>query len=808
MAKDKYKVYKGEDRDDDICHLLETVVKHFDAEDRPTRERQVRRYRRLKLYWNSFSMIYWDETAHDYRIYNRDTLSEDTDQDYYDRPVNVFKAFLETIIAALSIQIPGINCVPDDADNPLDKSTAKAGEQIAELIYKHNNVMLIWLQALYIYCTEGMVACYTYTKEDEAYGTYNKPKYENSAMEGYLCPSCGAPVPDETFIEDEMNEFNPDDEDAKLHAELKTGKFYCPECSAQLDSNLQKTKYVVQRMVGYTKEPKSRVCLDVKGGLYVKVAQYAKRQCDTPYLIDAYETHYTNVLECYPELRGEVSGGDWSSLGVDDPYEQYSRLNPQYRGEFPLEQVTVKNCWLRCAAFNVLNEEDCKRLKKEFPDGAKVVMANNIVAEYCNQSLDDHWTLTYNPMSDYLSFDPLGELLTNIQDIINDLISLTLQTIEQGIAQTFADPAVVNFNAYSQIEATPGTITPTKPQGGAKNIGEGFYQLKTAQLSAEVFQFYNIINELGQFVSGALPSLFGGQLNSGSSRTAKEYSDSRAQALQRLQTPWRMFAIWWKEVFGKAIPMYIKNVHEDERYVEKDVAGNYINVFIKKADLDGKIGSIELEADDRMPITDEQKADIIMQLLQINNQEVIDALVDPQNLPFIADLIKIPQFRLPGEEDRQKQYEEITALINSVPIPPDQNAVMQHQQVSQIAQQHGMPAPPPPQPQASVQVDPDVDNHQVEASICKSWLISEAGRLAKVDNPDGYQNVLLHMKAHLQIVQQQAQQQFQQQIQQIQAGVVKSANPPQIGGKQKQPSGAQNRKASEKKPNGAMNATH
>src|SRR5260370_15831040 len=95
--------------DDEVAVLLKTVVDHFDQEDRATRERQIRHMRRLKLYWNNFSLIYWSEAAHDYRIYNRDSNITDTDQDYYDKPVNVFKAFLETIIAALSIQVPGIN---------------------------------------------------------------------------------------------------------------------------------------------------------------------------------------------------------------------------------------------------------------------------------------------------------------------------------------------------------------------------------------------------------------------------------------------------------------------------------------------------------------------------------------------------------------------------------------------------------------------------------------------------------------------------------------------------------------------------
>src|SRR5260221_1430539 len=287
------------DRDfDEISALLKTVADHFTKEDSMTRERQIRHWRRLKLYWANFSQIYWSEVAHDYRIYNRDVNATDTDQDYYDKPVNVFKAFLETIIAALSIQIPAINCVPDDADNPLDISTAKAGDKISELIYKHNDVMFLWLHALYVYCTEGMIACYSYSDAKEEYGTYDKPKYKDEEVDSYVCPQCGARIPDETY------EFDPQSAESEA---------ICMECEAKLPQEMQKTKLKVPRLVGITKEAKSRVCLEVYGGLYVKISNTAKKQEDTSYLIYAYETHYANALECYPHLRDKVPHGGWSN---------------------------------------------------------------------------------------------------------------------------------------------------------------------------------------------------------------------------------------------------------------------------------------------------------------------------------------------------------------------------------------------------------------------------------------------------------------------------------------------------------------
>jgi hypothetical protein len=733
--------------DEDIARLLKTVAEHFNNEDKTTRERQVRNCRKLKLYWNNFSMTYWSETAHDYRIWGREAAALDGDQDYYDKPVNVFRAFLETIIAALSIQIPAIHCVPDDADNPNDLSTASAGDKIAELIYKHNNVIFIWLQALYIWSTEGLIAGYTYTKEDEKYGTYQIPKYKDEEVESYVCPNCGVRLPDDVMSDAILNAFQPDISDAELAEGIKAEGPVCTECGQLLDPNLQKTKLVVPKFIGMTTKPKSRVCLEVYGNLYVKIANYAKKQEDTPYLIHSCETHYSGPLSKYKRLRDEkkiAKGGGFPG----DPYEQTARLNTQYAGDMPDENVTVTTAWLRPQAFEILEDNQYEKLMKEFPIGAKVVMVNEIVADYESEALDDAWTLTKNPLSDYLNHNPSGELLTNIQDILNDLISLTLQTIEHGIAQTFADPAVVDFNAQRQIEAMPGTLSPTKPTAGTRNIGESFFSVKQANLSPEVFTFYNILQELGQFVSGALPSIFGGQLGSGSSRTAQEYETSKNMALQRLQTPWKMLTVWWKEMFGKAIPAYMKEVKEDERYVKKDKLGNFVNTYIRKAELDGKIGDIELEPDDKMPVTDEQMADMVMQLMNLNNQQVMTALMDPENLPYLRKAIKMPQFKLPGEDDRMKQYEEISQLINESPNvrPPSPEEIQQAQTTMQELQ---------PQYQSSVQIDPDIDNHGIEASICRTWLISPAGRLAKIENPEGYMNIMLHMKEHLQQIQNQ-----------------------------------------------------
>lgn len=774
---------------DDIKRLLKTLVDKCTDEDRSVRDRQVREWRRLKLLWETIQNVYYSEVAHDWRIPESERSGADSDQGYYDKPVNVYRAYLESIIAALSVTVPAITCYPDDADNPSDLATAKAGDKIAELVFKHNNVPLLWLHALFIFCTEGMTAMYAYPHEDESYGTYEQKKYEDQTDVHSIatCPNCGSeindqvvppptPMVDPTTGQPLMDpntgqpmmqppQAVPQNPDEFMPGEPE----YCPACGSLVTPITTEAPFTVTRMVGVTKHPKARICMEVFGGLFVKVPIWARNQKECSYLIYSYETHYANVLEKYPELKEKVNKGQ----STYDMYEQWARTSPQYRGEQPENNVTVRNAWLRPCQYNILNEDEIKQLKKQYPDGVNVCVINDLVAHAENSALDDYWTITQNPLSDYVHFDPIGLLLTSVQEITNDLISLTVQTIEHGIPQTFADPKVLNFNSYRNSEVIPGGIYAATPKSG-RALSEGFYEVKTATLSQEVLPFAQKVQEMGQLVSGALPSLFGGQMSG--SRTASEYSMSRAQALQRLQTQWKMLTMWWKEVFGKVIPMYIKEVVEDEKQVKKDENGNFVNVFIRKAELEGKIGSVELEGNENLPITWNQQKDTFMELLQSQNPVVVDALQSPENLPYFKRVTGLTDYVIPNENDRRKQYEEIEQLINSEPIqvPPDPMMVQQ-------AVMQGMP-PPQPQMQPSVPVDPDLDNHEIEAYTCHYWLVGDAGRLCKTENPMGYQNVLLHYKMHKDVLMMQQMQQQQMQMQ-MQAQQQMMSGPPKQGGK-------------------------
>ncbi len=354
---------------------------------------------------------------------------------------------------------------------------------------------------------------------------------------------------------------------------------------------------------------------------------------------------------------------------------------------------------------------------------------NDVFAGAEAAKLDDDWTLTYNPMADYVHADPLGLLLVSVQEITNDLISLTLQTVEHGIGQTFADPQVLDFIGYRQLESAPGQIFPAKAKAG-KSLNDSFYEIKTATLSQEVMPFGQEVQNLGQLVSGALPSLFGGAM--AEQKTASGYAMSRAQALQRLQNTWKMFTIWWKTIFAKAIPKYIEGMHEDEKEVNLTQDGGFINSWIRLAELSGKIGRFELEANENLPLTWNQRKDALMQLIQLQSPDINPILWAPENRAILKEAIGLDDFFVPGEQDRTYYLETISQLLQSTPISQPTGV--------------GPDGMPMEQEMPSVEIDPDYDNPDIGFEIIKNWMRSEDAQLAKIENPEGYRNVLLYGK--------------------------------------------------------------
>ena len=52
----------------------------------------------------------------------------------------------------------------------------------------------------------------------------------------------------------------------------------------------------------------------------------------------------------------------------------------------------------------------------------------------------------------------------------------------------------------------------------------------------------------------------------------------------------------------------------------------------------------------------------------------------------------------------------------------------------------------------SVPIDLLFDNHVVELEECRRWANSDAGQIARIENPAGFANVRAHAEAHLRAI--------------------------------------------------------
>lgn len=749
VAEDAGESTESELSEQEIHDILFGLAKQYIIDNMSVRENQLVVARRNNNYWKNYQDIWYDAVAHDWRRISDPPEGYDDYEDYDSyKFVNLYKGHGEAIIAALSSQVPSTRFFPEDADNAKDVATAKAYSGIAELNRKNDEAKLLLVRILCILFNEHFCAIYNYVDRNSKYGQVTVPREGEVAIRFIkkLCSNCGAELNSEQSEPEEILE----GQELLQSSEVLDEESYCPECNSLTNPILDTSYDKRQGIVDYEQVDKIKICRKAYGITNVSFPAYCKTQDDIPFLSLELNIDVAKAIEEYSELYGQL--GDTPNFGIFSDTTYYAGINQDYLGEIP-KYTCIKRClWLRPWAFNRIGtKEYTEKLKELFPDGVKLVFFNEILVEAVAEKLDDHWTISVNPQYNELTGEPIGNVAIPLQDVANNLLNLTEDTVAHGISETFASTEVLDFERYKANENKPGSITPTKSPG-QNSLGAHFHQLKSASLSPEIAGFDASITEKMQFVLGAFPSIYGGTM-SGGSNTLGEYQESRTQALQRLQLVWVTICKLWSDMEYKSVREFANELNYDDKQVQKAGTG-YKNVWIKQIDLEGEVVNIEPESADYFPVSWSQKKNIIDSLMQQKSPFIDSILTNPNNISDIANAYGMGGLYIPGDDDRNKQVYEIALLQSGVPqeVPPDQ-----------MGQAQLIP---------SVMPDYDVDNHELHFETCKAWAVSEVGQAAKVENPEGYQNVLAHMKIHKQMMMQKMQEQMmeQQMMQPMPAG--------------------------------------
>lgn len=697
------------------------IIRQCEYEDETVRKQQLRTWKKLERFWHGIQYIYWSESNQDWiapidSSYNNDTNEnrENASGPYYDFVMNIYRGHGESIIAALAAQMPAVRFPPDNADDEDDRLTSITYSKISDLLDRHWQSKMIIFQALLAMWNQGMVCAYQYSKSDAKYGKLKIPiygpsiscedcGYEALSSEEIDCPNCLDPTADSN----EMNEDSSGDDGNPAPGQPK--------------------KLVEHQVIkGFNEDqPKSRVRLEIFGPMFVKMPTYAKDQDQCDYIILTTEQPRSLIKSIFASGTSEKDrelAQKIDSTGTEfDIYERTARAPSAftYTSYDNQNLVTFKRIWLRPSTLERLGEDkqDVKQsLRKKFPKGIYCsFVGRDVYLESRSECADDSWTIGKAGLSTYIHSDPMGQPLVPAQEMKNVYTNLSLETMEQGIADVYADPEVINFEDYSQHEKRPGNMYAAVPRPGVP-LSASIFEGPKATLSKEIPELIDKVEQDAQFLVASFPSIYGGPQEA-ASRTASEYNMSRQMALQRLSITWSMLTIWWAKVKEKAVHLYVENVAEDERFVTKDSSDNYVNVWIRKADLLGKVGEVEPEGAETFPVTMAQKQSTLIQLLGMNNQMINGVIGDPANYKTVMDVIGFPEIKVPDDDQRIKQVRENQYMIDS----------------SQLAQ-----------------IEPLIDSDDIHINAAKDFLVSNEGQSLKDSNITAYQLIMQHIQLHQQ----------------------------------------------------------
>lgn len=643
----------------DAKKALKDLIDGLIAKDKSVRLAQLLEIKKNELFFAGFQRLYRDYNNSDWLV--ADTLSRDELARYRLNPedlgrvIGLTKAHCEALIAAISAAVPAVRYFPEDAEDANDLITAESYSKAGEIIQHQNSIKSLFMYAVYTRLMQHFVAFYNYHDVNKKYGTYTVPKMgeKNFISREHRCSQCGELQGKEEGFEEDITS-----------RETLAPSGMCPLCMTETGMAYPEMSQTKTVEVGFDIEAKSQERIEVYGPKFVHVSSYAKRLSDTPFLILETDVHYTKLREIYPDHFEDIS----PNQAVND-FERWSRAPIQWSPSDEREYLTHRRCWLQPWALNGIEDEALRDLlKAEYPHGIKLILINENVIDGEDESLEEHWTIPESPTSSTLADAPLVRPIIEINEMLNDLTTLTEETIRQGIPQVFADPNILDFDAYRDSDAAPGDVFPAIPKAGG-SVSDGFFVASTASLSKEVAEFSNFLQQMAQFTMGSFPSVYGGPQQG--DRTAAEYSQSRAQALQRLSIHWEILSEAFAELMGKCTSSFFKNIKYDERYVLRR-GNSFFNIFVERAKASGKVGKVLSEVSDQLPVTWVQKRQLMMQLLSMNKEPIDMTAFHPNNTQLMKSIIGIQELFIPGEDDRSKQLSIVSELAKSQPAAPPQ----------------------------------------------------------------------------------------------------------------------------------------
>ena len=672
---------------------VRALVEELARENTYARRQEVKKVRQARMFWKGQQYLWWNEQDQNFHTPfqspGQTSGSGADDQPRYQYVTNIYQPIGLALIAALSQSVPETRLMPESPTSEEDITTAKAGSKVIEYVERNNDAKRILQDTAFYLYTDGKVGGYVrYVVDAQRFGSSDQPVYELA--------------------------------------------------ETRVSADSQET-VTVPRVASVERVPNGQEVISIIGALELKTPLWAREQHEFPYLMWSVEAHLSKLRAAYPNAADKIQAG---GIGGEEEYERIARLQVTQGGSGQSQGlatgdnlanlVTFQRTWLRPWAFYSLQDAALRdELLKLFPDGCYVAFAGDAYCESRNESMDNRWRVIHAMPGDGQDRPALGEALISVQERLNDLANITIETYEYGIPSTFVDSEVLDIDALEEQTSEPGAMYPVSPRPG-QPVGAGFFTTPQATVSPDMLRHMgDLAGPLAQFITGAFPALMGGE--SQDQKTATGYAMQRDQAMGRLGLPWARIRKFYSELMLLALESFRENRLDDVALSVLGESEEWSPEAIQLADLKGRV-RVFPETDENFPTSWTEQRQSLLQLMQVLGKDPAfqQAMNAPENMAVLKRLSGLDDITLPGDDARVKQYREIAQMLASPPV------IAANPATGEIV--------------VSPTVVPDefVDDHASELETCKRWMTSEAGQMAKAQNHDGFANVRAHAMLHQQ----------------------------------------------------------
>lgn len=727
---------------DESAKMLTDILDRRLEADRDLRYRYLADWQRNHMYWDGQQDVYWDadhgrwrtvsEGIEDYSEYLEDSQQEEGGA------INFYRARGESIIAAMTTDIPKTVFFPDNAESPEDVQTSKVYTKAAELLQVQNKSEEQDIEISTAMWLFGKAYGYTYGEINDQFGE-DRVVTEEEVPETYSamrCETCGYEKEDDSSPETAVT-MEEDD---------------CPTCGGLEPFRQVEQERTVTREA-FKDVPATRQVVRICNPVECNVAPWAKNLARSPYIVLSERMDVSQARAMWPKYAKKITETD-DIEGMTEFESGY--LMPDGVVDTPRGTALIRHVWLRPWTFDPVGEsgddeyapetleegnEDpegsARDLLQRFPEGVYCLYCGNELVFARPENPDKHWDETINPLEPRGLPTSLGEQFIKIQNMLSENIGLMRDSIKYSVPITFAESGVLDLDKFREAEVRPGDYF-NVTQLGEKPVANSFYSERAGQTPRDTKGFIEYLDQSGQTVVADHPSIHGGQ--GAGSKTFGEYRMAQHQAMQRIRIPWRAVGIFKSDIYGKAVSQYLDYLVQNnvEKNFVKREDGEFINVWINAVAATGKVGRVHPESSEAFPLNNAQKRDTLLEMANIPAFEGI--LLDPTNAQTIERLMGVSELRIPGSADRDWQMREIKLLIETpAPVSPDGQ--------EGIDPATGMPASSLPPDQT--------DDHELHAQVIEDWCKSEKGWDVKFNNPQGWANVQAHWLEHTQYIAQQ-----------------------------------------------------